>query len=119
MSEISAVISVVETLGGFAVGYWISLKAEDRKRKHEVETEYLKELLKHMGDLIKPLLSFVVASVKNLGWLNLLVGFSGLISTLYIMAGYVITSYLAWFGLIPVFCGIACILRADGISKLP
>lgn len=63
-------------------------------------------------------LFFIAMPIKMLGWLNLLVGFAGLISCLFIMAGYVTTSYMAWFGLIPVFCGIACILRADGISKL-
>lgn len=62
---------------------------------------------------------FIVAPVRNMGWLNLGVGVSGLVSTLFIMSSYVTSSFLAWFGLIPVFCCIGCILRADGITKLP
>lgn len=36
-------------------GYWISSQLESRKRKHESEIEYRKEIKKHMDDIIKPL----------------------------------------------------------------
>ena len=55
MSVWNSVISVLGTLGGLLGGYWISSQMESRKRKHESEVEYRKEIKKHMDDIIKPL----------------------------------------------------------------
>jgi hypothetical protein len=59
MSEWDTVISVLGTLGGLLVGYWISTRIEARREKHEIEMEYRKELTKHMDDIMKPLYHFI------------------------------------------------------------
>lgn len=55
MSVWNSVISVLGTLGGLLGGYWISSRIESRRRKHESEVEYRKEIKRHMNDIIKPL----------------------------------------------------------------
>lgn len=47
------------TLGGVLVGYWTNSRIEARRRKHEIEMEYRKELVKHMDDVVKPLFHFI------------------------------------------------------------
>ena len=67
----AAAISVAGTLSGLLVGYWISLKTEERKRKHEVETGYRKEILKHIDDIIKPLYHSIMELWGSIGALEL------------------------------------------------
>lgn len=67
MSEWNSVISVLGTLGGLLVGFWISLQVESRKQKHENEMEYRKEIMKHMDDIIKPLFIHLQNLWGNLG----------------------------------------------------
>jgi hypothetical protein len=55
MSEWDSVISVLGTLGGLLVGYWISTRIETKKEKHEIEMEYRKAIAEHLDDIIKPL----------------------------------------------------------------
>jgi hypothetical protein len=59
MSEWDSAISVIGTLGGLLVGYWISTRIETKREKHEIEMEYRKELTTHMDDIIMPLYHFI------------------------------------------------------------
>src|SRR5271157_1428977 len=63
MSEWDAVISVLGTLGGTALGlvlgYLTTSQLETRRQKNEREMEYKKELTRHMDDIIKPLFHYI------------------------------------------------------------
>jgi len=59
MSELEILISVLGTLGGVLVGYWTNSRIEARRRKHEIEMEYRREIVKHMDDIVKPLFHLI------------------------------------------------------------
>jgi hypothetical protein len=59
MSELEILVSVLGTLGGVLVGYWTNSRIEARRRKHEIEMEYRREIMKHMDDIVKPLFHFI------------------------------------------------------------
>lgn len=59
MGVLESAISVIGTLAGVLVGFLMNLYAESRKRKHEREIEYRKEIKKHLDDLIKPLFNLL------------------------------------------------------------
>jgi hypothetical protein len=59
MGELESIISVLGTLSGLLIGYWISSQSETRKQKHEKEMEYRREIMKHMDDIIKPLFFYL------------------------------------------------------------
>lgn len=59
MSEWEILVSVLGTLGGVLVGYWTNSRIEAKRRKHEIEMEYRREIMKHMDDIVKPLFHYI------------------------------------------------------------
>jgi uncharacterized protein YneF (UPF0154 family) len=70
MSELETVISVLGTLGGLLVGYWISTRIETKRERHENEMEYRKAIAKRMDDIITPLYGFVEELWRSLSVLK-------------------------------------------------
>jgi glutamine synthetase len=59
VSEWEILVSVLGTLGGVLVGYWTNSRIESRRRKHEIEMEYRREIMKYMDDIVKPLFHYI------------------------------------------------------------
>lgn len=63
-------------------------------------------------------LALAVKPVKNFGLLNFVIGLFGLVGTLYLMTSFT-AGYEFFFGLMVVFTSILCMIRSDGITRLP
>lgn len=63
-------------------------------------------------------LMLAIKPTKNLGILNLIVGFFTFVIGLYCCVSFTL-DYEFMFGLMVIFTGIFCMVRSDGISRLP
>jgi len=74
MGVVESVISVLGTLVGVLAGFLMSHYFESKRRKHEKEVEYRREIRKDMDDLIKPLFVFIQNLWGSLGLLQISLG---------------------------------------------